>query len=398
MVTHEEVKGLLNYVAQKGVAISFYVNTDVHSKDAREIEAKDLIKNARRELAGMNINRTYFQAAEENLDQIRNSVSLDNHTSRYRSTAIFANSAEKFCRIYRLPVHVKPRLVIDNSFYVRPLYSLLAEHYRIGVALVDSKHARFFEVFIGEILEHLDFATPAMYPKKPFLETFMKREKRLAQRKEEETRSHLSSIADLLKTHFSMQHFEKLVIGAKKPLRDQLLRFLHPRLYENVIGYAEIDIHSTESEILSRVSDMEREFELRQESKFLRRIMNELERDGCAVKGLKSVIEALQDHGLREVVVADDFSQPGSVCRGCGMPYSSEIHPEEIKTCVSCGERLTQVADVVCHVIEQAVRQNAVVRHIRGSSLICSLENIAAVTKFKKSEIVNVEEAAETEF
>jgi hypothetical protein len=97
------------------------------------------------------------------------------------------------------------------------------------------------------------------------------------------------------------------------------------------------------------------------------------------------------------VAVADEFSHAGLVCPGCGMPYFSEIPPEEKRICVSCGEELTEVADVVYHIVEEAVRQNAMVRHIRGTNLICSLENIAAVIKFKNSEFEKIEEAAETE-
>lgn len=397
MITQDEVKSLLDYTAQDGVAISFYLNTDVHKREMQDIETKDLIKNARKELSSLNISRASMQAAEENLEKIRKYISLDNSTAKYRSVAIFANSSEKFYRIYWLPIHVKSRLVIDTTFYVRPLLSLLEEHYRIGTVIVDSKRARFFEIYIGEILEHFDFSSAVKNPKKPLLETFMKREKRLAQKKGEETRNHLSSVADLLKTHFLMRHFDKLIIGAKKPIGEHLSRLLHPRLHENLLGVFDIDIHAKENEILSRALEIEGEFELQEENKLLRKIMNEIERDGHAVKGLKGVIEAAQDYSLQEVVVDDDFSQPGLVCQACGMPHFSKVPSEGKKACVSCGKELTQVPDLVYYVVEEAVRQNAVVKHIRGTNLINSLENVAAIIKFKKSEFLKIEEAVETE-
>jgi peptide chain release factor subunit 1 len=397
MITQDEVRSLLDYTAREGVAVSFYLSTDVRRKGMQDIETKDLIKNARKELASLNLSHTYIQAAEENLEKVKKYISLDNSTAKYRSVAIFANSTEKFSRIYWLPIHVKSRLVIDNSFYVRPLLALLEEHYRIGVALVNSKHARFFEVYIGEILEHFDFSSAAKNPRKPLLETFMKREKRLAQRKEEETRFHLSSVAELLKTHFLTRHFDKLIIGSKKSMGEHLSRLLHPRLRENLLGIFEIDIHAKENEILSKALNIEAEFELREENKLLRRIMNEIERDGYAVKGLKRVIEAAQDYCLQEVVVAEDFSHPGLVCPGCGMPHFSQTPSGDRNACVSCGEELTQAPDIVHHIVEEAVRQNAAVKHIQGTNLISSLEYVAAVIKFKKSEFSKIEEAVETE-
>lgn len=50
MITHDEVKTLLNYTAQEGVAVSLYLDMDVHTKGTLDIQTKDMIKNARRSL------------------------------------------------------------------------------------------------------------------------------------------------------------------------------------------------------------------------------------------------------------------------------------------------------------------------------------------------------------
>jgi peptide chain release factor subunit 1 len=219
----------------------------------------------------------------------------------------------------------------------------------------------------------------------------MKREKRLMQKKEEETRLHLSSVAELLKAHFAHRHFDKLIIGGRKPLGDHLARLLYGKLHDNLIGVFEIDIHARENDILLKAIGAERQFELQEENKLLRKITDEIEKDGYAVKGTKSVIEAVHSYNLQTLVVAEDFSQRGSVCPRCGMPHFEE------KTCTSCGEALVQVTDVVYDIVEEAARQGATVRHIHGANLIGSLENIAAIIKFKTGELVQMEEAAETE-
>ncbi len=103
------------------------------------------------------------------------------------------------------------------------------------------------------------------------------------------------------------------------------------------------------------------------------------------------MIAAAQDYNIQTLAVAQDFSQPGMVCPQCGMPHIEE------KTCVCCGESLVDVADIVYDLVEEAARQGATVRHVGGENLIASLGIIAAVIKFKKGDIVQVEEAAETE-
>ncbi|MCL4539731.1 MAG: hypothetical protein M1378_09090 [Bacteroidetes bacterium] len=393
MIGHQEVNLLTNYIAREGVAISFYLNTDgsERGKNVWDIETKDLVKNVRKELESLNIGRKYIEAADVTLKGIQRFVSMENPAARYKSLAIFANSVENFYQIYWLPMPVKSNLVIDTNFYLRPLLAMLEEHYRIGVVLADSRHVRFFEVYMGEIMEHRDLTIRTKPARKPLLETFMKREKRLMQRKEEETRFHLSSVADMLKSLCASRHLDKIIIGARKPLGDHLARLLHVRHRSNLIGIFEIDIHAKENEVLSKALKAEREFEFDEERILLRKISGEVEKDGYAVKGIKKVVEATQEYNMQILAVAEDFSQPGLVCTQCGMPHLEE------GACVCCGGMLVQVSDVIYDVVEEAVRQGATVRHIRGENLIGSLENVAAIIKFKKGELVRLEETAETE-
>ncbi len=393
MITHQEVNLLVNYTAREGVAISFYLNTDgtERNKGVWTIETKDLVKNARKELDSLTVNRKYIEAADNTLKSIQNFISAENFAPRYKSVAIFANSLENFYQIYHLPIPLKSNLIVDTNFYVRPLLAMLEEHSRIGVVATDSRQARLWEVYMSEIVEHHDFATKSKLHRKPLMETFMKREKRLMQRKEEETRFHLSSTAEALRLHASLKHFDKIIIGARKPIGDHLARLLHRKLQENLIAVVEMELHEKDNEVLARVIQAERAYELEEERKLLRKVASEIEKDGYAVKGIADVMKAAHDYNLQTLTVAQDFSKPGMVCPQCGMPHLEE------STCVCCGEQLVQVPDVVYDLVEEAVRQGATVRHIRGENLIGSLEYIAALIKFKRGDFVPTEEAAETE-
>lgn len=393
MISHQEVNLLTNYTARDGVAISFYLNTDgsERNKGIWDIETKDLVKRARKELETLDISRRFMESADTTLKRIQKFVSVENPAPRHKSLAIFANSLENFYQIYWLPVPVKSNLVVDSNFYVRPLLALLEERYRIGVVLVDSRHARLFEIYLDEIIEHRDFAVKSKPHKKPLLETFMKREKRLMQKKEEEIRFHLSSVADRLKTISVTRHLDKIIIGGRKPLGDHLARLLHTRLRNNLIAICDIDIRAKENEVLSKSLVAERKFELEEERNLLRKISTEVERDGYAVKGTAKVVQAIQEYNLQVLAVAEDFAKSGMVCSECGMPHLDG------QSCVCCGGALVEVSDVLYDVVEEAVRQGATVRHIRGENLISSLDNVAAIIKFKKGELVRQEEPAETE-
>lgn len=393
MIRHQEVDLLLNYTVRDGVAISFFLNTDwsERSRGQWEIEAKDLIKTARKEISDLQLNRRFVEAAEDDLRRIQSLLLVENLAKKHKSLAVFSNSADHFYQIYRLPVPIKSRLIVDSTFYVRPLQALLEERCRLGVVLIDSRNARLFEIYMDEVLEHTDFTTTKRIQRKPLLETFMKREKRLMQRKEEDTRFHVASVADLVRSHFSRNHFDKLIIGAKKPLGDHLARLLTRKLQENLIGISEIDIHESENEVLSKAKSIEASFELEREKRLVSKIEEEIEKDGRAVKGLRNTVEMLHDYNLQTLIVGDDFSEPGLVCPKCGMPHTDG------KTCVCCGEELTFDNDIVYDITEEAAHQGAAVRHIHSPELISPLGNIAAIIKFRRGELIFPQEAVETE-
>jgi len=80
----------------EGIAISFYLNTDgtERNKGIWNIETKDLIKKARKELEGLDVSRRYFEAADNTLRRIQNFISAENFAPRYKSIAVFANAVE----------------------------------------------------------------------------------------------------------------------------------------------------------------------------------------------------------------------------------------------------------------------------------------------------------------
>jgi peptide subunit release factor 1 (eRF1) len=384
MITQKDLGLLTDYVAQKGIAVSLYLNLDEvgHNKEKRDIMVKDLIKEAQKKLDKTNLDREGLNSIEKSLLRVRNIVSTEQTVSRCKSLAMFINQAENLCYIYRLPVPTKSRLTFDKTFYLRPLLSMLQQYNRIGVVLTDSKHARFFEIYLGEIIEYFNFSTDGEKPKKPLLETFMKRDKHLMQKKSEETHRHLSSVADVLKSHFAIRRFDKLIIGAHKPIGEQLTKLLHHKLQENLIGVFEIDIHAKENEVLTMALDIQRGYEFQEEYRLLRKIADTIESAGPAVKGIRSVIVELNARNIRTLAVANDYAAEGTKCSQCRLLYL------DARECVVCGKRTDIVPDIVGNVVEEAIRQGASIRHIWHADLISSLENIAAEIKFKRGGFV----------
>ncbi len=384
MITHQEISLLSNYASREGVAISFYLNLDgiARGKKTWEAETKQLLRKARAELDWLNIDKKLAQTAENDLKKIQDIIGSEAQTAKCKTLAIFVSSSDDFCQIYKLPVAVKSKIILDTDFYIRPLIAIMDGRYRIGVILLDSQTAKLFEVYMGEIVEHTEFYQRIEKDQKTTLETFMKRDKHLMQRKDERIKNHLVRIADLLLAHYLRRHFDKIVISGHYPLIAHFAHFLPKKLQENIIGKIEIDLKSRPGEILQQVNKLEQEYICRKEEILLKKISDEISRDGYAVKGLNNVIQALHSHNIRELAVADDYEAGGMQCVVCNMPYL------EGKICPTCGGELVEVTDVIDEIVEEALHQGAPVRQACQSEAMYNLDKIAALTKFKPGEIM----------
>ncbi|MGC8595053.1 MAG: hypothetical protein ACP5US_00815 [Candidatus Kryptoniota bacterium] len=392
MITHHDISLLSNYTAHEGIAISFYLNLNDISRAKRtwEAETKHLLKKARTELESLNVNKKFTEAAENDLKKIQRIIDSEVIAAKCKALAIFINSTNDFCQLYRLPVAVKSKIILDTDFYIRPLIAIMDGRYRIGVILLDSQTARLFEVYMGEIVEHVEFYQRIEKDKKTMLETFMKRDKHLMQRKDGKIRDHLARTADLLYAHYLRRHFDKIVISGHHPLIDHFSRFLPKRLQENIIGKIEINLKSRPNEILQQVNKLEQQYSCTKEETLIKKIKDELSRGGYAVKGLNNVIEALHSYNIRELAVADNYEMSGLQCVVCNMPYL------EGKICPACGGELVEVPDIIDEIVQEALHQGAPVLQACKSESIYSIEKIAALTKVKAGELMkSIYEASE---
>src|SRR5215470_8828987 len=158
MISREELRQLAAFECRGDgeLAISFYFHPGIpQDKSHREeaILAKDLIKNALRELQLQERNRNAIEDLERAL---RLAETL--HGNQAKAKAVFACGQQGFWKDFDLPPVAAPsRLFVNRRFHLKPLAAVFSENPRHWVALVDRHSARFLEIQFDQMREQPGF-------------------------------------------------------------------------------------------------------------------------------------------------------------------------------------------------------------------------------------------------
>ena len=157
-LTQQEVSQLLE-LRGKGLEVSLYMPTLRGREGSREnpIRFKNLLKKVDSELES---NGLKYAQRQEILEPAYNLIDESFFwSSQSEGLAYFLSPG--FSRLYRLPIKFEERAIVKNSFYLKPLFYLLAADRQFYVLALSQKNARLLrgtrgmveEMDLGDIID-----------------------------------------------------------------------------------------------------------------------------------------------------------------------------------------------------------------------------------------------------
>jgi len=378
MISSSELSSLRGFTSHDAhPVVSLYLNLNGAQYPTRadyETELSILVSNARKAaIADLQLNRDEQNWLDADLAQIGEYINLQFRRNGARGLVIYSCKAEDLWQVEPLKVPVESHLYIDWKPQVAPLVETLAGHERLCVLVTTKETARIFQVYAGEINEQTGVLDRVL---KQHTQGGWEQSK-LRRRHELQVRNHLKKAATATLEYFKKEHFDRLVVGAADELWPELEAVLHPYLLERSLGRFSIDINATPDEILAKVTTIEEQKRLEEESVLLDSLGPELESGRIYAGGLDDVLGLLNQRRVDLLLVESGFTQPGRKCPSCNTLEFGET------VCPTCGETADTIADVVEEAKELAVRQNAEVRTIpSGQPAIAEAGHIAARLRY----------------
>ncbi len=381
MIRHEDVEKLVSIVGSQHPITSFYLDAHLgkHSLEEQRLTAKNLLRERRLELEQRaDIDKHWKKKALADLDRLDDMLKAElAGPHSYRGLAVFISSGESLEQTYRLPQPVRNALIVDRDPYVRPLTTILDEYHRICTVLVDREAAELYEIYMGEILEH-DRVFDEVPGKVRVAGWYGLEERRIERHVEDHVHRHYRHVADTVFRLFKALGFDWLVLGAHHEVVSEFEPFLHPYLRERLIGHFHAEPRKTPLKVvLEKTLAIEEATERKEEVKLVDELLERAGSGGLGVVGLDDTIKALLNGQVHTLIVQEEWTVPGVVCRNCGWLG------REGEACPVCGSKTDEVEDLVDEMVELAVYFGGRVEHVFADSKLKDHGHIGALLRFR---------------
>jgi peptide chain release factor subunit 1 len=402
----QTVKRLAEFNADPYLVTSLYFNFTPEdlTKNQLYLKVKDLVKEYRKfveEKAPWN--KEVKESVLKDLDNILEFVKNPGNISGGRAFAVFACDAKDLFEVIKLPYAYRNRIVNNKHPLIREILAIDEEFGKVGILLVDKHHIRFFIADITGTKEVADFVEPILVRAHKFHSggTFLKGaegerrlqmpsrvgapnvvrhgvgEWRFHQRLKHDWHATLKLAADSVFEYWKEHPFDHLVIGSLEgePIRE-IENVLHDYLKRILLGYIEINpAEADEVKVWNKLLDFRIQKDREEEKELIKQLKEEIGW-GTAVNGLEKTLEMLMFGNVRTLIVNEDFSKEGYICRGT---ETLSLNGE----CPADTDKPEPVFDIVDEMIEEALHQRAKVEVIVDKELQKEVDGVAALLRFR---------------
>jgi peptide chain release factor subunit 1 len=382
MMTRDEIRELAAFQADetKGAcALSFYFQPDPpqdrsHRREA--IVAKDIVKQALKSAAATGKNGSLHADLDRVLDL------ATNLRGNARGRAVFACSARKFWKEYELPPHLGgTQIYLQPRFQLKPLAALLGAQPALCVVMVDRQRARFFDLRLDVLREH--GAIVHMLSRSASSYGYNGYEAGHAERRvAEEALQHFKAVSERLRADFERGAWERLIVGCHDVNWPEFDSHLHPYVKQRLIGRFSADVASVSNEeIRDHAGALLTQWITERASTKVREALDFAKGNGRGVAGLRRVLQALETGEVQTIFLAENYAARAVECPHCG-----HLDAHLVASCVACGRRTHELADVCDAIIPIAIRRNIELLYLKEHDELDRAGNIAALLRFRSDQ------------
>jgi peptide chain release factor subunit 1 len=382
MMTRDEISELAAFQADetKGVcALSFYFQPDPpqdrsHRREA--IVAKDIVKQALKSAAASGKNGSLHADLDRVLDL------ATNLRGNARGKAVFACSAQNFWREYELPPHLGgTQIYLQPQFQLKPLAALLGAQPALCVVMLDRQRARFFDLRLDVLREH--GAIVHMLSRSASSYGYNGYEAGHAERRvAEEALQHFKAVSERLRADFERGAWERLIVGCHDVNWPEFDSHLHPYVKQRLIGRFSADVASVSNEeIRDHAGALLTQWITERASTKVSEALEFAKGNGRGVAGLRRVLQALETGEVQTIFLNENYSARAVECPHCG-----HLDAHLVASCVACGRRTHELADVCDAIIPIAIRRNIELFYLKEHDGLDRAGNIAALLRFRSDQ------------
>ena len=149
---------ILTYLPTEELIVSTYLLVDggrVTKKDYLS-ELNSMIAKTKENIeAASGFDKSKQKTIFNTLDKIKSFVGDSFKNEKEKTLLIYAGTKSELWEVYKLPVILKSKIIVDPKPHTQSLRSILHNFKKYGVLLIDREKAQMYQVYLGEIKEYL---------------------------------------------------------------------------------------------------------------------------------------------------------------------------------------------------------------------------------------------------
>jgi peptide chain release factor subunit 1 len=316
-VSWDRLRELAGFRAEKGCAISLYLNLDPHEAPtpadaATRVNA--LIDEAAKRTPRVELTHDQRGALDADFERIRSFFVNEFDRDGARGAAVFASSLDNFWRPLALTSPVPDEVKVNDEFFLTPLVSLVGRGEGAFVAVVGRERGELYRLRAGRLEEIAD-----QTEEQPGRHDQGGRSQARYQRHIENlVEAHLRRVADLLDRRLRRYGPAPVVVVASEETRAELADMLSNDVRRCIAGWTQAEAHAGPAELLAVARPVLERWQEERERQALARWREEAGRNGRAATGWSETLEAASDGRIELLLYRAGVEHEAWRCAACG--------------------------------------------------------------------------------
>lgn len=347
IVNWERLRELAGFRAEKGCAVSLYLNLDPSvsptAADA-QVRVSSLLDEASKSAEANRSDRTHDQrlALKADLERIRRFVELEFERNGARGLAIFAASLDNLWQPLSLTAAVPDEVKVNAELYLTPLVPLVGRDEGALVAVVGRERGDLYQLRGGRLEEVAD----------RWDEQLRRHDQggwsqaRFQRHIESHVHEHLRQVAEELDRLVRRMPGAKVVVVSTEETRAEFADLLSNDARSAVAGWAQAPARASSAELLAVTTPVLEAWREQREAEAVERWREEAARNGRAAAGWAKTLEAASDGRIELLLYQQGAEHPACRCPACGR---ATLEPGKCPLDGTALERCEEGLDLAVH-------------------------------------------------
>jgi peptide chain release factor subunit 1 len=315
-VSWERLRELAGFRAEKGCAVSLYLNLDPRiTPTAGDVQSHfhSLLDQASRSTDRAHLGHDQRVALKEDLERIRHYLERDFERNGAQGLAVFSAALDKLWSPLALTAPVPDEVKVNAELYLTPLVPLVGRGEGALVAVVGRERGELYRLRAGRLEELVDRSEeqPGRHDQGGWSQA------RYQRHIETLVANHLRRVADEL-DRIVRRRPAPIVVVATEETWAEFAELLSKEVRKAIAGWTSAEAHARPAELLGPATELlERQNEER-ETAALERWREEAGRSGRAASGWAATLEAASDGRIELLLYQQGTEHDAWRCPACG--------------------------------------------------------------------------------